>query len=189
QAKNRLGQYFPPFDRKEFFDHCAEARGWEQPNGRTLFAQAKALHQSGKLAAAQEMYEKALQEDPEDPDALHFLGLLYFHRGKGAGGVEMMYRAIAARPDCSEFYCNLGLVLGQTERYEEALEVLDHAIELDPDSADAYDNRGNALDLLKRHDEALESWRRAVTLRPDSAAISQSPGQRPLAQGGNRSGA
>ena len=132
QAKNRLGQYFPPFDRKEFFDHCAEARGWEQPNGRTLFAQAKALHQSGKLAAAQEMYEKALQEDPEDPDALHFLGLLYFHRGKGAGGVEMMYRAIAARPDCSEFYCNLGLVLGQTERYEEALASYDRALALNP---------------------------------------------------------
>jgi hypothetical protein len=26
---DRLGQYFPPFDRAEFFAHCAEARGWE----------------------------------------------------------------------------------------------------------------------------------------------------------------
>jgi tetratricopeptide (TPR) repeat protein len=180
---NRLDQYFPPFDRKEFFDHCAEAQSWDKPPDRPLIAQAKALHQSGKLAAAQELYEKALQENPEDPDALHFLGLLYFHRGKGAGGVEMMYRAIAARPDCSEFYCNLGLVLGQTERYEEALEVLDHAIELDPDSADAHDNRGNALDFLKRHDEALEAWRRAVSLRPDNAGIHNHLGKGLLRKG------
>jgi hypothetical protein len=25
---DRLGQYFPPFDRGEFFSHCAEARSW-----------------------------------------------------------------------------------------------------------------------------------------------------------------
>ena len=28
EAVDRLGQYFPPFDRGEFFSHCAEARGW-----------------------------------------------------------------------------------------------------------------------------------------------------------------
>jgi tetratricopeptide (TPR) repeat protein len=27
---DRLGQYFPPFDRGEFFAHCAEARSWQK---------------------------------------------------------------------------------------------------------------------------------------------------------------
>jgi tetratricopeptide (TPR) repeat protein len=130
---------------------------------------AKTLHRAGNRAAAEQLYADALEADPDNADALHYLGLLRFQQGQGAAAVDLLYRAVAAEPETPEYYCNLGMVLSKSGRVSEALEVLDSALEIKPDYPEAYDHRGTALDRLGKTDEALVAWQKAVELRPDYA--------------------
>jgi tetratricopeptide (TPR) repeat protein len=170
--ENRLGQYFPPFDREDFFAHCAEAREWsapaEGPGISMLARKAKALHQQGKLKEAQEVYQQALAADGDDADALHFWGVLHNQQGNGAAALEMILRSVVLRPQSAEFYCNLGIVLAQAGRNEQAMEALDRAIALRADHAEAYDNRGLIFEKLGKMDAAIADWRQAIALQPQA---------------------
>lgn len=136
-----------------------------------LIREAKEQQRAGKLAAAEELYQRALEDEPENADALHYLGLLNYQRGNGAAAVDLMYRACAARPSSPEFHCNLGMVLGSARRDAEALRVLDEAIRLKPEYPAAYHNRGNVLEKIGKIDEAILAWQRALELQPDFAAV------------------
>jgi len=171
---NRLGQYFPKFDAQEFMDHCEEARNWKRYLKKEtavgeLLRKAKLLHQSGKPASAEPIYNRALAMEPENAEALHYLGLLKHQLGQGAAAVDLLYRAMALEPERAEFQCNLGIVLGKAGRTEEALEVLSRAIETRPDYAEAYENLGVVLDRLGRIEDSQLAWEKAIELRPQFA--------------------
>ena len=65
-------------------------------------------HQRGALEAAQVIYQGVLDDDPENADAYHFLGLIAHQRQNFETAVSLIQRAIAndnARPT---FHFNLG---------------------------------------------------------------------------------
>jgi len=172
---DRCSEYFPPFDEQDFLAHCREARAWawrpkRGPEASDLVGHAKSLHRRGELTKARKLYERALDLKPDDPEALHYLGLLHHQQGKGAAAVDLMYRAVAARPDSPEFHCNLGMVLGRAARLQEALEILERALELKADYPEALDNRGLVLERLGKLDDAMADWQRAIALRPEFPA-------------------
>ena len=47
-------------------------------------------HQAGRLDEAATRYHRALKQDPENPDALHLLGLIEHQRGASARAVELI---------------------------------------------------------------------------------------------------
>ena len=53
-----------------------------------LVRQAIRKHQAGQLDSACELYERALEIDPVDPDALNLLGALHLQRGDLASAVR-----------------------------------------------------------------------------------------------------
>ena len=46
------------------------------------FKKAQSLQQTGRLAEAERTYQEILQGIPDNPDCIHFLGLLYFQKGE-----------------------------------------------------------------------------------------------------------
>ena len=68
-------------------------------------------HQAGDLPKAESIYNQVLQADPNQPVALHLLGLIAHQLGKNEVSVDLIMRAIVNKPDFDEAYCNLGLVL------------------------------------------------------------------------------
>jgi len=148
-----------------------------------LIRQAKDHHRAGRLPAAEAIYQRVLTAEPNNADALHFLGLLSHQRGNGAAAVDLMYRAVAAKPDAPEYHSNLGMVLGLAGRAEEALDVLDQALRLKPEYPEAHDNRGLVLERMGKTDEAVECWRRALAIRPDFATSHGGLGRALLAKG------
>jgi SAM-dependent methyltransferase/Tfp pilus assembly protein PilF len=128
---------------------------------------ALARHQAGALAEAKALYEAVLLDDPGQPVALHFLGVLLHQSGDRDGAVGLIRQALAQRPDYPEAHNNLATVLLDIGRPEEAARHLGQAIELAPDFADARRNLAVLLHRQGRIEDALGQHCRFMALRPE----------------------
>jgi predicted O-linked N-acetylglucosamine transferase (SPINDLY family) len=145
-----------------------ETRG-AQPASQDKFNQGTALHQQGRLAEAERIYQEIIRQEPDHFDALYLLGVIAIQTRRMERAVELFGRAIALKRDFAEAHINRGAALYHLKRHEHALESYDKAIALRPSDGQAYYNRGLALTALKLHEQALESYDKAVVLKPGHA--------------------
>src|ERR1700733_3149205 len=85
-----------------------------------LIQRALQLHQSGSLREAHALYTQVLSVDPDNPDAIHFLGYLEYQRGNLESALQSMRRSVELRPRASQYHGNLGIVLMQMQELDEA---------------------------------------------------------------------
>lgn len=119
-------------------------------------------HRHGNLELADEIYTQVLKAFPEQPDALHFRGVLLHQVGKSDEAIGLMRRAAQLQPDHPDFHINLGNVLTSLGQCNEALQAYERALALRPASADAHCNRGVVLRALHRDREAEAAYRTAI---------------------------
>lgn len=131
-----------------------------------LLQQAIRHHQAGRLDQAEELYRQILQADPDQPDALHLVGVIAYQRGKLEEAADWIRKAIAINPNAAPFHCNLGEVCRTMGRLDQAVAHLKAAIALKSDYAEAWSNLGLALQGMGKVDEAVEHFRRAIQLQP-----------------------
>jgi predicted TPR repeat methyltransferase len=131
-----------------------------------LLKEAVALHQAGRLDAAEARYREVLALAPAQFDALHLLGVVHRQQGDPARAVERIAAALGVNPAQATAHCNLGAALQDLGRTDEALASYERALELNPGYAMAHYNRGNALRKLGRLADAVASYERALALRP-----------------------
>ena len=87
-----------------------------------------------------------LQRWPDQPDALHFKGVLLHTRGEMDEAVALIRRALALVPDLPSAWNNLGNVLQLARRPDEAAEAYEQAVHHAPtaqEGAMALNNLGN----------------------------------------------
>lgn len=124
------------------------------------------LHQQGKLAEASQIYQTVLARDPEQPNALHYLGVAKHQQGRNDEAEPLIRRAIQKMPSDAHAYSNLGLVLHGLGRFDEALASYDQALARLPVFAEASYNRGNTLRSLGRLEEAVTGYDAALAAHP-----------------------
>jgi tetratricopeptide (TPR) repeat protein len=121
----------------------------------------------GRSAQAKSIYQQILQSDPEQPVALHFLGVIAHQRGNNTLAVERITRALVIKPDYAEAHNNLGTVFKDLGRLEDAVASHQKSIAINPDNANAHFNFGNVLREMGRLDEAVECYNKTVAIKPD----------------------
>ena len=126
-------------------------------------------HTSGDLPRAESIYNQILQSDPNQPQALHLLGVIAFQGGDNERAIELIEKALSIHPDYAEAHSNLGNVLKKLGRIDEAIARYKRALALKPDYAEAYSNLGIALKELGQVEEAAASYEKAIKLKPDYA--------------------
>ena len=126
-------------------------------------------HKEGRLSQAETAYQRILESDPNQPIALHLLGVVAHQTGKNDVAVDLITRAITIDPDLAEAHSNLGTALRDLGKLEEAVTSYHKALALKPDYADAHNNLGNALKDLGKPEEAVASYHKALNLKPDLA--------------------
>jgi predicted O-linked N-acetylglucosamine transferase (SPINDLY family) len=116
------------------------------------------MHQNGNLKAAERIYRQVLVTDPNDPDALHLLGILLRRKGDPAQGIALIRRALSHRPDFAEAHYNLGNALVDAAQPAEAIAAYRRAVALRPNYTECW--RVLAGILLHTGDEmaALEAF-------------------------------
>jgi tetratricopeptide (TPR) repeat protein len=133
----------------------------------SLLVEAFALHQAGRLAEAEQTYNRILAIQPDHFDSLHLLGIVFHQRGEHAQALRHIDLALEINPNNIPALNSRGIALRELKRFEDALASYDRALKLLPDYAEALFGRGNALKELRRFEEALASYDRAVAVRPD----------------------
>jgi predicted O-linked N-acetylglucosamine transferase (SPINDLY family) len=134
-----------------------------------VVADAIRMQQTGRLEEAAAICRRILTGAPNDPAALHVLGLVLCQRGDGAEGLQAMARSVELAPRNAEWRCNFGAMLGKAGRHEESLLQLREAVGLVPQVAGAHYNLGITLEQLKRFADAGQAFRQAVKLSPQYA--------------------
>lgn len=75
-----------------------------------LLRQAMSAHQADDLDTAERLYENVLELRVAQPDALHYLGVLYHQRGRSDEGAELIRTALKITPKHPDAHNNLGNV-------------------------------------------------------------------------------
>jgi protein O-GlcNAc transferase len=152
-----------PFVNEPPSRHLASA-----PQGHaSLFAQALALHQAGRLAEAEPLYRQVLQTEPRHFDSLHLLGVIHYQKGDYREAARRIEAALKLNPNNAAAHNNHGNALKDLGQAKDALASYDRAIALKADYAEALYNRGNMLREFARFADAAGSYERAVAIRPN----------------------
>ena len=139
-------------------------------------AQEVALHgrtlaRSGKTEEALAEFEKALELDPYNAQALYGRGLVYQGEKQHEKAIEDFAAAHGLTPQRAEPLVARAVSYLAIDKVKEAVTDLDEAVEADPNSASAWSHRGLAYERLGDKDKAKTSYGRALALRPrDDAA-------------------
>src|SRR3546814_773708 len=130
---------------------------------------AMTLHQRGHMEEAEAVYRQVLSADPDNPDAMHLLGLLAAQSENLPVAVDLIGRAIFINPAVPTYYLNLGNVLRLLDRPKEAIASYERALDLAPDMPEVLSNIGTMHQQDGRLEEAENAYRRALAVRPDFA--------------------
>lgn len=127
-------------------------------------------HKAGRLEQAKPLYLGVLKTQPNEPGALHFLGLIAHQEGAEETALEYLTKSVQAKPDYADAHSNRGIVLKELGRLDEAILSYQKALHLNPNFADAHYNLGNAFTDLDRHNDAVDCYRKTLTIKPDYMA-------------------
>lgn len=140
--------------REQFVDDLSYARAaWE-------------FLKSNDYQGAERQARKALELNPKNADAHHFLGLALFGARQHEEAIRHLSEAARLQPDAAEIQTELGVVLIAKQMPDEGVRHLRKALELDPNNAEAYFNLGAAALSQGQTQEAIKCWLRAAELKP-----------------------
>lgn len=130
---------------------------------------ARRLAQSGKLKRAAEVFQAILKSSPNDPDALHFFGIVMQKLNRPNKALAAIKKSLKIAPKNPHALNSLGNVMKLREEYAEAEEAYTAALKLDPINGECLNNLGTIQRRQGRMSEAIISLEEAVRLKPDLA--------------------
>ncbi|MBL4690320.1 MAG: tetratricopeptide repeat protein, partial [Rhodospirillales bacterium] len=110
-----------------------------------------------------------MQDNPDQPVALHLLGVIAHQEGRHNAAVDLITKALAIKPDYLEAHNNLGTAFEGLGKMDKAVDSYRKALAIKPDYAKGHNNLGNAFTGLGRQDEAVASYNEALAIQPDDA--------------------
>ena len=96
--------------------------------------QALHLQQQGKLEDAKALYHQILAQDPKNPSALHFLGMLAWNAGDHETAFGMLSEAVNFGAPQDYIYLNFAQILRSMNRPQDAIQVIGILLAQAPDN-------------------------------------------------------
>ena len=136
---------------------------------------------SAANAQARQMFERALEQDPEYADAYALLGLSHLidfwwqwsqdPMKSREHAFALAQRAMGLDDSLSISHRTLGMIYVAQKEHEQALAAVEKAIALDPNDDWAYAQLGEILRFAGRGEEALDLVQQAMRLNPHYPAF------------------
>jgi tetratricopeptide (TPR) repeat protein len=114
--------------------------------------------------------ERAIETDPEYPDAYVELGRYYGAMAEPALAKATFERWTARHPEDADMLINAGLTAFDAADYAQALDFFEKAVEaalVEEQKSGARTFRANTLDMLGRYDEAVEAYEEVIAETPE----------------------
>jgi predicted TPR repeat methyltransferase len=128
--------------------------------------QGMQFHAAGQLDEAEQIYRRVLAQAPQQPDALHLLGLVAAQYRDFDRAHDLIRLAIVANPDEAMFHNNLANVCVERGDLVAAEGLYRRATELDGSRLDAMNNLGLLLGNTQRPEDAERLLRQVVEQDP-----------------------
>jgi predicted TPR repeat methyltransferase len=126
-------------------------------------------HQVGEAEEAEKLYRQLLEQDPNNTDVLHLLGILLAQRGEFLAAQKFIEKAIKLEPNSPSFYNSLGNVQKNLGNLNKAVLCYQKALNIDPNYAVAHNSLANIFLQQKKLNKALEHYNKALKLQPNYA--------------------
>lgn len=130
---------------------------------------AISMHQDRRVLAAEKLYRKLIEVRPDDPNPLHFLGVLLHQDGKSEEALALIDRSIERDGGVASWHNNRGNVLLLLQRADEARAAYERCRELEPANPAVANNLGCLLRALGEVDAAEALLRDVLAREPDFA--------------------
>jgi tetratricopeptide (TPR) repeat protein len=148
-------------------DDAVSLKGKAKPGPELFVAVARLYEQAGKMAEAEQQYQLALKEKPNDLPALLGYAHLKDRLGKPSEAIQLYQRAAKAHPQQAPVYNDLGLCYARQDRLDEAVVALKRATELDPKNL-LY--RNNIATVMVDQGNSREAFAQLREAHGDAAA-------------------
>jgi predicted CXXCH cytochrome family protein len=135
------------------------------------------------LPQAQQALKRALEINPDQPEAQNLLGLVAVQKNDPAEAAALFRSALRGQPDFAEAHNNLGNVLAGAHSYPEAEYHFQRAITINPRYAEAHHSYALVLALTQSYDQAAVELREAARLDPNDAQTHDDLGDVLMARG------
>jgi tetratricopeptide (TPR) repeat protein len=123
--------------------------------------------QENRLDEAEQTGRFAIARFPQDPQLLHWLGLVYFKRGRNAEALELLRQGEKIQNSQADIHFDTALVLLSENQYPAASIELEKAVQLDPKAALPHVLLGRAYQNTNRSEQAVEQFKLALRLEPE----------------------
>jgi tetratricopeptide (TPR) repeat protein len=123
----------------------------------------------GAYAEAAAIYQRLVELDSRNADALNNLGSAFSKQGLLTDAERCLRQAVGIKPDYPEAHCNLGIVLRARGETAESEIWLRRALKLRPNYVDARINLGVTLLALGRLREARARFEKVLKVAPRHA--------------------
>lgn len=151
-----------------------------------LLEVALACARRGDFNGMAEICRGVLAREPNQPDALHCMGLLHRRTGDIATSVDCHERSVKGRPDNAEYRNALGLAYRASNRAADAIDAFETAIRIDSGFIDAYVNAGQTYFGRGDYRTAVAHFRNAIERKPAMALLHVALARGLAAQGDER---
>ncbi len=128
---------------------------------------AVSLHRVGRLGEASAVYRKILQRNPDNHQALHYLGLIEAGGGNFKEAKALIARSLNIRHPNVQFVENYAAVLWQSGDYEAALDASRRGLQADHNNVALSYTAAVALCKLRRFEESVAQFDRLLALVPN----------------------
>jgi tetratricopeptide (TPR) repeat protein len=129
-----------------------------------LMQQALDHHHKGRLADAERLYRRILQQQPNHASAMHHLGVVAQQSGHLHDAVELMRRSIELDPATVAYRKNLAQALRSAMRFSDARDVLAEILASSPDDPFVRHEYGLILDKLGQYEQAIAEYHRTLRI-------------------------
>ena len=123
-----------------------------------------------RTADAEIIYEDILRVTPNEPTALHRLGLIAHWDGKNELAAQLITKATAVGPNNAEAHYDLGVVYQELGRFEDAITCYNKSLSISPDNSVTHNNLGTVLRETGDLEEAVSCYRKAIDIEPNYSA-------------------
>jgi tetratricopeptide (TPR) repeat protein len=136
-----------------------------KPLTANFYFQSGIAHErTGDREQAAKFFQKALDLQPDFPEAQNYLGYMWAEKGENLDRAkELIEKALKSEPKSAAYLDSMGWVLFKQNQPQAALEYLLKAVELteEPD-ATLYDHLGDIYAALNQADKAREAWQKSI---------------------------
>jgi tetratricopeptide (TPR) repeat protein len=127
------------------------------------------LDKQKKFADAESAFRQVLSKEPDNAQALNYLGYMLADRGERLDeSVTLIKKALDVDPDNGSYLDSLGWAYYKSAKLDLAETTLKRAADQLKTNSVIQDHYGDVLLKLGRYDEAVAAWTRALTGDGDS---------------------